>query len=484
MAADGAARQQSSIDAVRTRRWAVLALVSVGQFMVLVDDTIVNVALPTIRDDFGVAERDLAWIVNAYLLLFGGFLLVGGRAADLFGRRRMLIAAVGLFILSSLLCGLAASTGMLVGARGLQGFAGALLSPAALSILLATFPEARERTTALAIWASLIGLGATTGLVLGGALTESVGWRWVFLVNVPIGVVLLALAPRLVRPDGARAARRDLDLAGAILATTSLLTLVYTVIETDSRGWTSARTLGGLGLSAVLMVVFAGRERTTMRPLVPTSVVRRRTVIAANGMMLLAAAALLAMFFFLTLYMQLVQGWSPLETGLAYLPFEAMVVVFSGVAAWTLKRGFTRTLLTVGTLTGATGFLLLSGLERGASYSSELLPALIVVGAGLGLAFVPLTTAATAGVRAESSGLASGLLTTSQQIGGAIGIAALVTVATDRAASMAAEGSAPQAAMVEGFQLAFILSAGLLLAAALVAPLMGRVRATGAPLPV
>jgi EmrB/QacA subfamily drug resistance transporter len=477
-AAPGRAPTAPALD---PRRWAILALVCAGQFMVIVDDTIVNVALPSIRGDLGFSERGLAWVVNAYLLTFGGFLLVGGRAADLLGRRRTFTAGVALFTLFSVVCGAATVSGALLAGRGLQGLAGALLSPAALAVILATFPEGGERTRALGIWAGLTGVAAATGVVLGGAIVELVGWRWVFFVNVPVGLAVLALvrrtipAPTAAERSGGGVGR--LDLPGALLVTGGLLCLVYTIVETDGHGWTSARTLGGFALALALLAAFLVRERTAAAPLVPLAEVRRRPVLVGNGLMLLAAGGLFAMFFFLTLYMQLVQGWSALRTGLSYVPFSLTLGVTSALVAraMTARQIQPRLLIALGAPLAAAGFLLMTRIEPGGSYAGELLPALLVVAAGLGTAFVPLTTAATSGSGAGTGGLASGLLTTCQQLGGAIGIAALVTVAGDRGAALARAGHDPLDALAGGFHAAFLVAAGLLLLAGLLAPLLGRV---------
>jgi EmrB/QacA subfamily drug resistance transporter len=461
------------------RRWLILALVCAGQFMVIVDDTIVNVALPSIRGDLGFSDRGLAWVVNAYLLTFGGFLLVGGRAADLLGRRRTFTAGVALFTAFSLVCGAAGAAGVLLAGRGLQGLAGAILSPAALAIILATFPEGGERTKALGIWAGLTGVAAATGVVLGGAIVELVGWRWVFFVNVPVGLLVLALIRRTIPARSGSAERPSfarLDLPGAVLVTGGLLLLVFTLVETDQHGWTSARTLGGFAVALALIAAFLLRERTTRDPLVPLAELRR-PVLVGNGLMLLAAGGLFAMFFFMTLYMQVVQGWSALRTGLSYVPFSLTLGLASAIVAraMTARRIQPRVLISIGALVGAAGFLLLTRIEPGGSYAGELLPGLLLVAAGMGTAFVPLTTAATSGSGDGTGGLASGLLTTCQQIGGAIGIAVLVTVAGDRTAALAGEGRERLDALAGGFHAAFLVAAGLLLAAALLAPLLGRV---------
>lgn len=476
----GAARaHDAAATTLDPRRWLILALVCAGQFMVIVDDTIVNVALPSISAELGFSDRGLAWVVNAYLLTFGGFLLVGGRAADLLGRRRTFTAGVALFTVFSVVCGAAGAAGVLLAGRGLQGLAGAILSPAALAIILATFPEGGERTKALGIWAGLTGVAAATGVVLGGAIVELVGWRWVFFVNVPVGLLVLALIRRTIPPRAAGAPRATfagLDLPGAVLVTGGLLLLVFTLVETDQHGWASGRTLGGFAVALALIGGFLLRERTTRDPLVPLSEMRR-PVLVGNGLMLLAAGGLFAMFFFMTLYMQVVQGWSALRTGLSYVPFSLTLGLASAIVAraMTSRRIQPRVLISIGAVVGAAGFLLLTRIEPGGSYAGQLLPGLLLVAAGMGTAFVPLTTAATSGSGDGTGGLASGLLTTCQQIGGAIGIAVLVTVAGDRTAALAGAGSTRLDALAGGFHAAFLVAAGLLLAAALLAPLLGRV---------
>ncbi len=462
--------------ALPDRRALILLVICAAQFVAAVDDTIVNTALPTIRDDLGFSERSLSWVVNAYLLLFGGFLLLGGRAADVIGRRRTFTAGVALFGLFSMLCGLAGSSEWLVAARGLQGFAAALLSPAALSILMTTFPEGPDRTKALGVWASLLGLGAATGLVGGGAITEAIGWRWVFFINVPICLAVLIASRRALAPDPAAEDRARLDAPGAVLSTAGLLAIVFSVVEAPDAGWDSARTLGGLALGVVLLAAFAWRETRAPEPLVPPALVRRRSVAVSNAVMLLAAGGLYAMFFFVTLYMQVVQGWEPLRAGVSFLAFSGIFLVVSAIATKLVERVPMRAMISAGGALAAVGLLLMTRLEPGSSYVEALLPALLVAGTGMGLAFVPLTTAATSGVPERDAGLISGLLSTCQQIGGAIGIAVLVTVASDHTARLIADGTPAAEALSTGFHTAFRLDAALLLAAALLAPLLGRVR--------
>jgi EmrB/QacA subfamily drug resistance transporter len=456
------------------RRLQILLLVCLGQFMLLVDDTIVNVALPSIQEDLDFTESSLTWVANAYFLALGGFLLVGGKAADLLGRRRVLMGGLGAFAAASALCGVAPIAEVLVGARGVQGLAGAFLSPAALSILLATFPEGRERTQALGAWAALTGIGAATGLLAGGALVEAFDWRWVFLINVPIALVVVPMVHRTVPADGPRdPARSAPDVLGAVLGTSALLVFTLIVVRTDEHPWTSAWTLGGLTFAVVLAIAAALRERRSPEPLIPRDLLRSRTTLAANGLMLVGAAGLFAMFFFLTLYMQLVLGWGALEAGAAYLPFSFVMAVTSGVVAKALDGRTARGLLLIGPVVGGVGLWMMSGLEATSEYAAHLLPALMVTAFGLGLTFVPLINAATGGAGEADGGGASALLTTCQQIGAVLGIAVMVTIATGQANDALAAGVPQGPALVEGFQAAFRVQAIVLASAGLLALFIG-----------
>ena len=460
-------------DARKDRSLQILVLVCLGQFMLLVDDTIVNVALPSIQADLGFSESGLTWVANAYFLAFGGFLLLGGKAADLLGRRRVLVFALGAFATASAVCGLAPSSGVLVAARGVQGLAGAFLSPAALSILLATFPSGRQRTQALGAWAALTGIGAATGLLAGGALVELFDWRWVFLINVPVALVVVPLVRHVVPADPPRDTERARpDVLGALLGTAALLAFTLSVVRTDEHAWLSAPTLGGFAVAIVLAIGAFLRERRSPEPLIPRELLRSRTTLAANTMMLIGAAGLFAMFFFLTLYMQIVLGWGALETGAAYLPFSFVMAVTSGVVAKSLDGRSARGLLLVGPVIGGAGLWLMSGLEATSEYTAHLLPALVVTAFGLGLTFVPLINAATGGAGEADGGGASALLTTCQQIGAVLGIAVMVTIATHQTDALVATGTAPAVAAVEGFQAAFRVQAIVLAAAGLLALLL------------
>ncbi len=447
----------------------VVLLACVAQFMLLVDDTIVNVALPSIAADLGFSEASLSWVVNGYLLTFGGFLLIGGRMADRFGARRLFAFALAGFALTSALCGLAPSAEVLVGARAAQGITAALLSPAALSILLATHPEAGARRRALSIWAALMGLGAATGLVVGGALVEVADWRWIFLVNLPVAGLALLAVPRVMPADDRSKARQSPNVLGAALGTLALLVLVFTVVETDDAGWTSARSLLGFAAAIALAGLFALSERRAASPLLPPELLRRRRAMSANGVVFIAAGGLLAMFFFQTLYMQRVLGYGALETGLAFLPFSAAMGLATGIVSKLPQRLEPRVPVAVGLTLAAAGLWMMAALDPASAYAGDVLPTLIVTGLGLGVAFVPVMGLATGDAEERDGGLASGLMTSAQQIGGAIGIAVMVTIATSQGEQSLAAGSPPPLALTDGFAAAFQVQAIVMLAAAVIA---------------
>lgn len=452
----------------------VLVLVCIAQFVLLIDDTIVNVALPTVGDDLGFTGNGLSWVTNAYFLTFGGFLLLGGGLADLVGRRRLFGGALAAFVLASAACGLAPNGGSLIAARAVQGVAGALLSPAALSILLATFRGHAERAKALGVWAALTGLGAATGLLLGGALVEWTDWRWIFLINLPIGAAALAALPRIVPADRRDGPVRVPDFVGAALGTAAVLLLVYTVVSTDKHPWTSGRTLLGLAGAAVLAAAFAVRQQTAEEPLIPRRLLAMRQTLLAQLLVLVAAGGLFAMFFFLTLYMQNIQGWSPMRTGLSFLPFSVGMGISSGITAKALTTRGPGVPLTAGPAAAAAAMLAMSRLDAHSSYAAHLMPALFVCGLGLGAAFVAIIHVATGGAGEGDGGVASAMVTTCQQIGAAIGIAVLVTVATSRRDDRIAAGADPGTATVEGFRRAFEIQSVLMAAAAVLAVLVAR----------
>ncbi|MFT4050513.1 MAG: MFS transporter [Solirubrobacterales bacterium] len=454
---------------------AVLVVVCTAQFMLLIDDTIVNVALPSIAQDMKLTESALSWIPNAYLLMFGGFLLIGGRMADLLGRRRVFMVSMGAFVTASVVAGLSQDPTMLSISRGAQGLAGAFMSPAALSILLATFTEDKERTRALAAWSSLTALGAATGVLLGGALTQLISWHWIFWINLPIGLVTMAAAARLVPAGERHEATQAPGLSSAVLGTAALLSFVYTIVETGTQGWTGGRTLGGFAITALFAVGFVISERRSDSPLVPSAVVRRPNIALGNLYMFLAAAGLIAMFFFVTLYLQIVKGMSPFEAGAAWIPFSLTLGVFSGVTAKLIERFSAIPFLVAGALVAAVGTFAMAQIGPETAYWSGVMPSMMLIAGGFGLAFVPLLGVATSGVEERNAGIASGLLTSNQQIGGAVGIAALVTIASSVTDGRVADGVTRSLALIDGFQTALYVQAGVLVVAAVVGVLIGAV---------
>jgi EmrB/QacA subfamily drug resistance transporter len=454
---------------VRASANTVLAVVAVAQFMVVLDASVVNVALPSIQRDVGFSEQNLSWVLNAYTLIFGGFLLLGGRAADRLGRRRLFMAGIALFAGASLVCGLSQSEATLLIARGAQGLGGAMVSPAALSIILTTFAEGSERNRALAVWGAIAGAGGAVGLLLGGAIVQVLSWRWVFFVNVPIGAAVLLLAPRILAESRAEGVRRGYDLEGATTITLGTMALVFTLIKSNDWGWGSARTLTGLAVAAGLLVCFVWIERRHENPLVPLRIFANRSLAAADATMLLVAAALFCVFFFCTLYLQQVLGYNALKTGVAYLPLSLTLIGSSALASRVLDRFTPKPVLVAGLLIATVGFALFTRLQADGDYAGHVLPAMVVMAVGLGMSFVPITIAATTGVAAEDSGLASGLLNTTQQVGGSLGLAVLSAISTSRITTALEGGSTLPAALTHGFTGAFTVSAILCAAAAVLA---------------
>jgi EmrB/QacA subfamily drug resistance transporter len=459
----------SEVRQVRVSSSAVLAVVAVAQFMVVLDASVVNVALPSIQRDVGFSEQSLSWVLNAYTLLFGGFLLLGGRAADRLGRRRLFMAGIALFTGASLACGLSQSEATLLIARGAQGLGGALVSPAALSIILTTFAEGSERNRALAIWGAIAGAGGAGGLLLGGAIVELLSWRWVFFVNVPIGAAVLLLAPRILPESRTEGVRSGYDLEGATAITLGTMALVFTLIKANDWGWGSGRTLAGMAAAVALLAGFVWIEHRHENPLVPLRIFTNRSLAASDATMLLLAAALFGLFYFCTLYLQQVLGYNALMTGVAYLPFSFAIIASSGVASRVADRVGPKPVLVGGLLLATVGFALFTRLQAHGDYAGTVLPAMLVMGVGLGMSFVPITIAATSGVAAEDSGLASGLLNTTQQVGGSLGLAVLSAVSTSRITSELHGGSTLLAALTHGFTGAFTVSAILCAVAAVVA---------------
>jgi EmrB/QacA subfamily drug resistance transporter len=443
------------------RRWKALAVLGVAYLMVVLDVSIVNVALPSIQSDLDFTTEDLQWVVSGYALTFGGFLLLGGRMGDLLGRRRLFMIGLALFAVSSLLCGLSVSSGMLIAMRLIQGAAGAILSPSVFSIVLVTFREGAERNKALGILGGIAGSGAAIGVLLGGILTEYAGWQWIFYVNVPIGLGALALVPRYVRESRADDLARHFDAAGAVTVTASLMLFVFGLTQSTSYGWTSGRVLASLAGFAGLMAVFLVIEMRSHSPLVPLGFFKHRTLAGANLIGFGLGTTIFGMFFLLSLYMQIVLGFSALETGVGYLAVALTAVVASGVAQALVTRFGVKPVLATGMMLLGVGLILFTQVSVDGTYLADLLPGFILVGIGLGFSFVPVSIAALAGVAGREAGLASGLINTSQQIGGALGLAILTTVSTTRTENLTAEGRPPSlAALVDGYSLAFWVAVG------------------------
>jgi EmrB/QacA subfamily drug resistance transporter len=432
-----------------TNPWVILVLVCLAQFMVILDATVVNVALPSIQSDLGLSEANLQWIVNAYTLVFGGFLLLGGRAGDLLGRKRLFLAGVVVFTVASLLDGLAVNSGMLIGSRALQGLGAAFISPAALSIISTTFEEGKERGKALGVWAAIASGGSAVGLVLGGVLTQALSWPWIFFINVPVGVATFVLSLRLIPESIDEHAARSFDVLGAVTVTGGLMALVYAIVKGPQDGWTAPITLGTFAVSAILLLSFVAIELRAAAPLVRLNIFRVRTLTAANVVMFLVASGLFAMFFFNSLYIQRVLDYGPLKAGLAFLPFTAGIMISAGLASQLSSRLGVRPIAVTGMVVTAIGMLLLLRIPVGGSYLADVFPSIMLTSLGMGAVFVPLTLVATMGLADSDQGLASGIFNTSQQVGGAVGLAILATVAASHTSSSA------KPALVHGFHWAF-----------------------------
>ena len=462
--------------------WLALVVVCLGQFMVILDATIVNVALPAIKEDLEISQANLQWIVNAYTLLFGGFLLLGGRAADLFGRRTLFVAGVVIFSVASLVNGLASSEEMLIGARALQGLGGALMSPAALAVITTTFAEGSDRNKALAIWAAIASGGSAVGLLLGGVLSEALSWEWIFFSNVPIGVAIVFAAFRLVPNSRVEGGNRHFDLAGAVSVTAGLLVLVYAIVKAEEWGWGSGSTLGLAALAVALLAAFIAIELRSPFPLVRLGLFRMRSLAAANGVFLMVAGGLFALFFFSSLYLQNILGYSPIETGFAFLPVTVGIMIGAMTAQQLVPKAGVRPVMLTGLTVAAIGLTVLALTTKVDGTYLGVLAGLFPMSLGMGATFVSLTLVATTNVEDDDAGLASGIFNTSQQVGGALGLAILSTLANDRTASFlggltgAPSPAQQQAALVEGFQLAFLVAAGLVAAGAVILALLIRRR--------
>jgi EmrB/QacA subfamily drug resistance transporter len=452
------------------RRWLALAVLAAAQFMVFLDETVVNVALPSIKVDLGFSEASLSWVVSAYIVTFGGLVLLGGRLADLFGRRRTFLLGTAVFGLASLLDGFAPSQELLVGARALQGIGAAVATPAALALVTDLFPAGPERMRALSLWGALSGLGFALGILLGGAITDFASWRWVFFINAPVALATLFVVPRLVAERRA-AGERALDLWGALAVTAGMTTLVYAVVKAPDYGWSSLETHAFVGAAIALLLAFTVVERRSAAPLVPARFLHRRAALVPNVLQGMLGISAISTLFLLTLYVQQVLGYSPLQAGVAYLPLAVGVAMATALANRVIARTGPRPLAIAGLAFAAVGIALLGHAPVAGDYATDILPAMVVVGLGAGLSFVSITTAALATVEDEVAGLASGLLSTTVQIGGAVGVAALVTAASQRTSDLIASGAGPLAAQVGGLQLAFFIAGGVSLAAALVAAL-------------
>ena len=459
------------------RKWLALALLSAVQFMVVLDIAIVNVALPSIQVDLGFSQENLQWVISAYALVFGGFLLLGGRAADmlgrrrlflggraadLLGRRRIFLAGTIVFTISSLLAGLAWSEASLIGARAFQGLGAAVITPAALSILSTTFVEGRERNIALGVWGAVGGFGAAAGVLMGGVLTDALSWEWIFFVNIPVGLTALVLAPILLK-ESRDASVKSFDALGAVLVTSGLSSLVYAITQAATDGWLAGKTVAFFAASIVLLLGFVAWEVRHPEPLMRFGILRTKTVTGANVAGFILGTATFSLFLMLTLYMQQVLGYSPMKTGVAYLAVAGTAIFTSAIAAQLVTRIGVKPVLVVGMTSLTAGLVYFTQVSVGGSYLADLLPGFLLIAVGLGFSFVPISIAALAGIQPAEAGLASGLINTSQQIGGALGIAALSTIATSRTEDAIAGGSTQAAALVSGFHGAFL--AGVILAA-------------------
>ncbi|HSW81443.1 MAG TPA: MFS transporter [Candidatus Saccharimonas sp.] len=445
---------------MKQHKWLILALLAAVQFMVVLDNSIVNVALPVLKTALHFSQDTLQWIIVAYTLSFGGFLLLGGRAADLFGRRRVLMTGMAGFTLISLLIGLLHSAEFMIALRSLQGLAAAFMSPAALSIVLNTFTSAKDRAVALGVWSSVGAGGAAAGLLIGGLLTQYLGWEWNFFINVPVGILVLAGLSKYVPAHMSQASEKNLDIPGALLVTSGLVALVFGLSEAPTWGWTSLATLGTIAASIVLLGAFIWNESRAKRPLMPLSIFRIRNITGANLAMMPVAASLYGMFFLISLYVETILHYTPVATGLAFLPVPIVLGATSNlVPRFIGKTGF-KSLLLIGTALLAIGMFMLSFITSDSNYFTAVLPGLLLMAVGVGMNFVAINVSATAGVPANEAGLASGLIVTSQQLGGALGLAILLSVSTAAATSSLASGHAAAIAATYGYSRGFLIATG------------------------
>jgi EmrB/QacA subfamily drug resistance transporter len=441
------------------KRWLALIVLCSGSLMIVLDTTIVNVALPSIRQDLGFTETSLAWVVNAYLLTFGGFLLLGGRLGDLFGHRRLFLFGIALFTLASLACGLATSQHVLIGARAVQGLGGAVVSAVSLSLIMTMFTEAGERAKAMGVFGFVAAGGGTVGVLLGGILTDTLDWHWIFIVNLPVGVAVFGLCLILL-PSGRGQAATQLDVAGAVTVTAALMLAVYAIVNGNQTGWTATQTLALLGGSVVLLAVFLGIEARVESPLMPLRLFALRNVATSNVVGVLWAAGMFAWFFLSALYLQLILGYSPLRVGLAFLPANLIMAAFSlGLSAKLVMRFGIRIPLGIGLSIAATGLVLFARAPVDGSYVTDVMPSMILLGFGGGMAFNPLLLAAMTDVDPAESGLASGVVNTAFMMGGALGLAVLTSVAASHTSDLRASGDGPLVALNGGYHVAFLIGA-------------------------
>jgi EmrB/QacA subfamily drug resistance transporter len=458
-------------------RWLALYVLCLGDLMIVLDSTIVNVALPSIREDLGFSQTSLAWVVNAYLLTFGGFLLLSGRLGDIYGHRRLFLIGISLFTVASVACGVSTTSGLLVAARAVQGFGGAVVSAVALSLMMNLFTEQADRAKAMGIFGFVMSGGGSLGVLLGGVLTDALNWHWIFLVNVPIGVAVILLTLRLLPAAHGTAAGGRLDVAGAVTVTVSLMLAVYAIVNGNDTGWTSGQTLGLLATAVVLLALFVGIEARVRSPLIPLALFKLRNIVVANTVGILWAAAMFAWFFVSALYLQLVLGYSPLEVGLAFLPANLIMGAFSiGLSAKLVMRFGFRIPLAIGLLVAAVGLVLFARAPVDGNFVVDVLPSMILLGIGAGMAFNPVLLAAMSDVDPSESGLASGVVNTAFMMGGALGLAVLVSLASSRTDSLTASGDGPLASLNGGYHLAFLVGALFAASAAVVGGVLLRTR--------
>jgi EmrB/QacA subfamily drug resistance transporter len=457
------------------RRWLALIILNLGTLMIVLDATIVNVALPSIRDDLGFTGESLAWVVNAYLLTFGGFLLLGGRLGDLFGHRRLFLIGIVLFTLASLACGIANSQETLIAARAVQGLGGAVVSAVALSLVMMLFTETGDRAKAMGVYGFVASGGGTIGVLAGGVLTDALNWHWIFLVNIPIGIAVYVLSMRLLPADNVTAGDRRVDIAGAVTVTASLMLAVYAIVNGNEVGWGTGQTLGLLAASVVLLVAFLVIESRVSHPLMPLGLFKHRTLATANGVAVLLAGSMFAWFFLTALYLQLVLGYSPLKVGLAFLPSSLIMGAFSlGLSAKLVMKFGIKPPMVTGMLFMAAGLLLYARLPVDGSFVLDVLPGSVLLGIGAGMGFNPLLLAAMGDVQPTEAGLASGVVNTAFMMGGALGLAVLASLSTSRSDKLLASGDNLQTALTGGYHAAFLVGALFAIAGATIGGLLIR----------